>query len=74
MHPMSQIIKEKVWVKNQVITEMKDGSIIFKAKMRGLTEIKTWILGMGASVIVLEPDEVVDEIRNEIEKMKNFYL
>jgi predicted DNA-binding transcriptional regulator YafY len=74
MHPMSQIIKEKVWVKNQVITEMKDGSIIFKAKMRGLTEIKTWILGMGASVIVLEPDEIVDEIRNEIEKMRNFYM
>ncbi len=74
MHPMSQIIKEKVWVKNQVITEIKDGTIIFKAKMRGLTEIKTWILGMGASVIVLEPDEIVDEIRNEIEKMRNLYM
>ncbi|NLD48230.1 MAG: WYL domain-containing transcriptional regulator [Clostridiaceae bacterium] len=74
MHPMSQIIKEKVWVKNQVITEIKDGAIIFKAKMRGLTEIKTWILGMGASVIVLEPQEIVDEIKNEIEKMRNFYM
>ncbi|WP_010248773.1 helix-turn-helix transcriptional regulator [Acetivibrio cellulolyticus] len=74
MHPMSQIIKEKVWVKNQVITETDGGAIIFKAKMRGLTEIKTWILGMGSSVIVLEPDEIVYEIKNEIEKMRNFYL
>lgn len=74
MHPMSQIIKEKVWVKNQVITEIEDGAIIFEAKMRGLTEIKTWILGMGAYVIVLEPGEVIDEIRNEIEKMRNFYM
>lgn len=73
MHPMSQIIKEKVWVKNQVITEIDDKAIIFRAKMRGLTEIKTWILGMGASVIVLEPHEIVDEIKTEINKIRNFY-
>lgn len=73
MHPMSQIIKEKIWVSNQQITELEDNSIIFKAKMRGLTEIKTWILGMGSYVIVLEPSEVVDEIKKEINKMKNFY-
>ena len=74
MHPMSQIIKEKIWVENQVITENDDKSIIFKAKMRGLTEIKTWILGMGANVIVLEPNEIVEEIKNEINKMKKLYM
>lgn len=73
MHPMSQIVKEKIWVSNQVITDLDDKAIIFEAKMRGLTEIKTWIMGMGANVIVLEPDEVVEEIENEIDKMKNLY-
>jgi len=70
LHPMSQIIKEKIWVKNQVITESDNRSIIFKARMRGLTEIKTWILGMGSNVIVLEPQEIIEEIKNEINKMK----
>lgn len=74
LHPMSQIIKEKIWVKNQIITESDNKSIIFKAKMRGIEEIKTWILGMGSSVIVLEPSEVVEEIKKEINKMKNIYM
>lgn len=74
MHPMSQIIKEKIWVKNQVITECDDKSIIFKAKMRGLAEIKTWILGMGSNVIVLEPNEIVEEVKKEINKMKKLYM
>jgi len=74
MYPMSQIVKEKIWVSNQVITDLEDKSIIFEAKMRGLTEIKAWILGMGSSVIVLEPDEVVEELKNEINKMKNLYM
>ncbi|HHV29533.1 helix-turn-helix transcriptional regulator [Acetivibrio mesophilus] len=73
-YPMSQIVKEKIWVSNQVITDLDDKSIIFEAKMRGLTEIKTWILGMGANVTVLEPDEVAEEIKNEINKMKNLYM
>lgn len=74
MHPMSQIIKEKIWVKNQVITDCDDKSIIFKAKMRGLEEIKTWILGMGSNVIVLEPKEIVEEIKNEINKIRKLYM
>jgi predicted DNA-binding transcriptional regulator YafY len=73
-YPMSQIIKEKIWVSNQVITELEDKSIIFEAKMRGLTEIKTWILGMGANVTVLEPDEVAEKIKNEINKMRKLYM
>ncbi|MFZ5987575.1 MAG: helix-turn-helix transcriptional regulator [Bacillota bacterium] len=74
MPPMSQIIKEKIWVKNQVITENSDNSIIYEAKMRGLTEIKSWILGMGSAVIVLEPQEIVNEIKEEISNMKKLYL
>ncbi|AEV67985.1 helix-turn-helix transcriptional regulator [Acetivibrio clariflavus] len=74
MYPMSHIIKEKIWVKNQVITECEDNSIIFKAKMRGLEEIKTWILGMGSNVIVLEPSEIIEEVKNEIKEMKKLYM
>jgi predicted DNA-binding transcriptional regulator YafY len=73
MFPMSQIVKEKVWVKNQTITENKDKSIIYEAKMRGLTEIKNWILGMGSAVIAEQPKELVNEIKDEINKMRNLY-
>ncbi|WP_095926303.1 helix-turn-helix transcriptional regulator [Clostridioides difficile] len=72
-HPFSTIIKEKVWVNNQQIIEYDDKSIMFKAKMRGYEEIKSWILSMGAYVEVVEPDRLRNDILLEIEKMKKIY-
>ena len=72
-HPFSVIIKEKVWASNQEIIEHEDESITFKATMRGYTEIKSWILSMGCNVCVIEPKKLKDDIRNEIEKIKQNY-
>lgn len=73
-HPMAQIVKEKIWVENQKIMENKeDRSILFEATMEGLQEIKSWILSMGASVKVIEPKMLIEEIKKEIEKMKSIY-
>ncbi|SHK58531.1 Predicted DNA-binding transcriptional regulator YafY, contains an HTH and WYL domains [Caminicella sporogenes DSM 14501] len=73
-HPMSQIVKEKIWVDNQKIIENEeDNSIIFEATMKGLKEIKSWILSMGSSVKVLKPQKLIEEIKNEIDKIKELY-
>lgn len=72
-HPMSEIVKEKVWVENQKIKET-EGGIIFKARIRGKTELISWILSMGSDAEVLEPEELRQEITDEIFKMKNLYL
>ncbi len=71
--PMSQIVKEKIWVEDQKISEYADRSILFEAKMKGFTEIKTWVLGMGSSVVVIEPEELRRDLLDEIEKIKNNY-
>jgi predicted DNA-binding transcriptional regulator YafY len=72
-HPMSQIIMEKQWVQNQKITPLENGEILFEAKMEGLPEIKSWILSMGGKVRVLGNEKLKDEIKKEIDAMKNFY-
>ena len=72
--PMSYIVDEKIWVENQKIIWNEDNSIIFEAKMRGLTEIKSWILGMGSDVEILEPKELKEEVIQEIQKMKGKYI
>lgn len=72
-HPFSVIVKEKIWVDNQQINELEDGSIIFRAKMKGYSEIKSWILSMGSKVKVLEPEQLQQDIRNETECIKNLY-
>lgn len=72
-NPFSAIIKEKIWVDNQVIVENDDDSITFKATMKGYSEIKSWILSMGANVEVIAPAKLREDIITEIEKIKNLY-
>lgn len=71
--PMSYIVSEKMWTENQKITWQEDNSIIFEAKMRGKTEIKSWILSMGARVEVLEPNSLIGEIKDEIKAVSYIY-
>lgn len=71
-NPFSIIIKEKVWVDNQEIIE-EENSIIFKATMKGYSEIKSWILSMGSNVEVISPQNLREDIIDEIEKIKKLY-
>lgn len=72
-YPMSQIIKEKIWIENQKITEGEDHSIIFQANTVGKTEIKSWILSMGSAAEILEPENLRKEILEEVQKVIKIY-
>lgn len=73
-YPVAQIVQEKIWVENQVIEELADkNAILFKAKVRGLTEIKSWILGMGSDVRVIQPDSLIEEIQKEAKQLLENY-
>ncbi|WMJ79120.1 WYL domain-containing protein [Clostridium sp. MB40-C1] len=73
-YPMAQIIKEKQWVKNEIIEDYKeDNYIIYKAKIYGETELKSWILSMGSSVQVLEPENFKGKIKEELKKNLEIY-
>ena len=41
--------------------------------MMGYEQIKNWILGMGPSVTVLSPENLVEDIRKDINKMMKVY-
>lgn len=67
--PMSYIISEKIWSENQIISWRPDESIIFEAEFSGKTEIVSWILSMGSTVKVLEPESLKIEIKNTLNEM-----
>jgi predicted DNA-binding transcriptional regulator YafY len=73
-HPMSQIVREKIWSDNQVITDIpNEKAILFEANLQGEIEIISWILSMGSDVEVMEPSDLRIKIREKLEKMiKNF--
>jgi len=73
-HPASTFVKEKTWIASQKILELKDGSIIFKARVKGLTEIKNWVMSFGSLALAREPQELVDEVRKEAQKIFNNYI
>jgi len=70
---IAEYIREKTWHETQKIETQKDGSIIFEAEVAGTKEIEFWVLKWGAKARVLAPESLRDEIRSEIEAMREIY-
>lgn len=66
-------IREREWHPSQEIEEHQDGSLTLSLQSSGLNDLKRWILNYGAGAIVLEPLELVDLVRKEIEQMRQYY-
>ena len=57
-----------VWVDpaHLVAEREPDGSLVWRARVAGLQEIRSWVLGWGGECEVLEPDELRERIRGEL--------
>ncbi|GAB6563923.1 helix-turn-helix transcriptional regulator [Bacillus mobilis] len=71
--PFAVSVPESIWGENQKIEHNEDGSILFRATMSGKESIKKWILGMGASVRVVEPKGLREEVVEEGRKLLEIY-
>lgn len=71
--PFSAPVPESIWGENQTIEYNEDKSILFRATMSGKESIKKWILGMGASVKVIAPKSLREEIIEEGRKLLQVY-
>ena len=66
-------IKEKIWLSNQDIEALDDGSIIFEADVSGTDEIRFWIMSWGSKAEVIEPEALRQEIQTEAEAVLDRY-
>jgi len=66
-------LRERTWHISQQITEQDDGSMTLHLKVTGLKEIKRWVMGYGKGAKVLEPQELVDLVKDEIKEMGKNY-
>ncbi|GGE54807.1 helix-turn-helix transcriptional regulator [Priestia taiwanensis] len=71
--PFSLSVPESIWGENQTIEYLPDKSIRYRATMSGKESAKKWILGMGASVKVMEPIALRDEIMEEGRRLLELY-
>ncbi len=70
---VSHWISEQVWFSGQEVSLNEDGSICLKFPVADFREIRREILRYGASVEVLSPAELREEISKEIEQMSKVY-
>ena len=66
-------IRERQWHPTQKIEELVDGSVILRMTVRGINDLKRWVMGYGKGAIVREPPELVEMIKDEILTMNQYY-
>lgn len=69
----ANLLKERVYGKNQVITEREDGRYDVSIDMQNKDMIASYILGCGKDVEVLEPQWLKDEIKSYVEYVSSLY-
>ncbi|MEM9246497.1 MAG: WYL domain-containing transcriptional regulator [Cyanobacteria bacterium P01_F01_bin.153] len=71
--PTAPYIRERRWHPTQQIEEHPDGSLTLRFVVRGLSEVKRWVLFYGKGAKVLGPPQLVTMVRDEIEGMQAQY-
>ena len=63
----------RIWHSEQIVEERKDGNVYVKFKTTQKQEVLRWILGQGHTVKALSPNELVEDVKAEIERMRTIY-
>ncbi|NJN01428.1 MAG: transcriptional regulator [Leptolyngbyaceae cyanobacterium SL_1_1] len=66
-------IRERRWHPTQELHEHTDGAVTLQMVVRGLNDVKRWVLGYGRGAIVEEPPELRQRVAEEIEHMNYNY-
>ncbi|MBD2019225.1 WYL domain-containing protein [Leptolyngbya sp. FACHB-36] len=72
--PTAPYIRERRWHPTQELQEHPDGSVTLHMVVRGLNDLKRWVLGYGRGAIVRQPPELVEMVKAEVVEMNEQYL
>ena len=63
----------RIWHSDQTLEEREDGSVYLKFKTTQKKELLRFILGQGHTVKVLGPEELVKEVKEELQRTEMMY-
>lgn len=69
----SQLIRERQWHESQEIRELPDDELELSLTLSSLFEVERWVLSWGPHARVIEPPELLDQVRAKVEAMANLY-
>jgi predicted DNA-binding transcriptional regulator YafY len=71
--PTSKLLSETIFTPDQVITPLDEQRVRYEGTFDSETEIKSWLLSLGASVRVIEPRSLVETVAIELDRMMDHY-
>ncbi len=66
-------VKETQWHRSEDLTELPDGSLIWRAKIAEPKEMLPWIRGWGADCEVIEPERLREALKKTTINLGNLY-
>lgn len=66
-------VRESLWHHSQEMADRADGGCDLRMTIGGIREILPWVLGWGADVEVLAPDELRQEVATHAQRMAAIY-
>lgn len=66
--------RERTWGQEQTTVELDDGTLELCFTAAGFEEIVRWVLSFGKGARVLEPEKLVERVRDELDGAKKEYL
>jgi proteasome accessory factor B len=70
---VAYLLKERQWHPTQSLKQQKDKSVIVTFQAGGLDEMATWVLSWGANAKVLDPPELVKEVKSQLARATSRY-
>jgi len=70
---VARFVEEGQWHTSQSLSRQADGSLIAEFSLTNTTELKSWILGFGAKAQILEPAQLIQDVRDELTEMLTRY-
>jgi predicted DNA-binding transcriptional regulator YafY len=66
-------IRERRWHPTQMLEEHDDGAVTLRMTVRGMNDLKRWVLGYGMGAKVLGPPELIALVRQDLGGMVRHY-
>lgn len=70
---VARFVQEHRWHESEQLTELEDGSILAEYRLTETVLIKNRVLSYGKNAEILAPESLRNEMRAEIESMREFY-
>ncbi|MDY4525381.1 MAG: WYL domain-containing protein [Treponema sp.] len=70
---MATYATNRIWHSSQILEEREDGSVYLKFKTTQKKELLRFIFGQGLTEKVLRPQELTEEVKEELQRTEKMY-